>query len=100
MPMVTESFSGWREVAAREVERLGAALACQSGQDEEETVWQTCHSAAAREYWQIVCLSSLPPLLMADIEIPGGLFGLRLCRSLGTFVCIDGKYCEKDAIVE
>ena len=43
--------------------------------------------------------SSLTPPLMADIEIPGGLLGLRLCKPLGTFVCIDGKYCEKDALV-
>jgi hypothetical protein len=31
MPMVTESFGGWHEVAVTEVERLGAALARQSG---------------------------------------------------------------------
>ena len=29
---------GWHEVAVREVERLGAALARQSGQDEDEAV--------------------------------------------------------------
>ena len=38
MPMVTESFGGWHEVAVTEVERLGAALARQSGQDEDEAV--------------------------------------------------------------
>ena len=27
VPMVTESFGGWHEVAVREMERLGAALA-------------------------------------------------------------------------
>ena len=42
-------FGGWHEVAVTEVERLGAALARQSGQDEDEAVRQTCHSAAARE---------------------------------------------------
>ena len=31
VPMVTESFGGWHEVAVKEVERLGAALARQSG---------------------------------------------------------------------
>ena len=36
MPMVTESFGGWHDVAVIEVERLGAALARQSGQDEDE----------------------------------------------------------------
>ena len=36
MPMVTESFGGWHEVAVTEVERLGAALARQSGQDEDK----------------------------------------------------------------
>ena len=53
MPMVTESFGGWQEVAVTEVERLGAALARQSGQDEDEAVRHLailpCHSAAARE---------------------------------------------------
>ena len=34
----TESFGGWHEVAVTEVERLGAALARQSGQDEDEAV--------------------------------------------------------------
>ena len=38
LPMVTESFGGWHEVAVTEVERLGAALARQSGQDEDEAV--------------------------------------------------------------
>ena len=38
MPMVTESFGGWHEVAVTEVERLGAALARQSEQDEDEAV--------------------------------------------------------------
>ena len=38
MPMVTESFGGWHKVAVTEVERLGAALARQSGQDEDEAV--------------------------------------------------------------
>ena len=38
MPMVTESFGGWHEVAVTEVERLGAALARQSGQSEDEAV--------------------------------------------------------------
>ena len=50
-------------------------------------------------YWQTVCLSSLPPPLMADIEILGGFLGLRPSRPLGIFVCIDGKDCEKDALV-
>ena len=36
--MVTESFGGWHEVAVTEVERLGAALARQSGQNEDEAV--------------------------------------------------------------
>ena len=31
LPMVVEYFGGWHEGAVREVERLGAALACQSG---------------------------------------------------------------------
>ena len=31
-------FGGWHEAAVREVERLGAALARQSGQEEEEAV--------------------------------------------------------------
>merc|ERR1712012_943341 len=38
LPMVTESFGGWHEVAVTEVERLGAALARQSGQNEDEAV--------------------------------------------------------------
>ena len=38
VPMVTESFGGWHEVAVREVERLGAALARQSGQNKDEAV--------------------------------------------------------------
>ena len=38
MPIVVESFGGWHEAAVREVERLGAALARQSGQEEEEAV--------------------------------------------------------------
>ena len=38
LPMVVESFGGWHEGAVREVERLGAALARQSGQEEEEAV--------------------------------------------------------------
>ena len=38
LPMVVESFGGWHEAAVREVERLGAALARQSGQEEEEAV--------------------------------------------------------------
>ena len=42
VPMVTESFGGWHEVAVREVERLGAALALQSGQDEVEAVRHLC----------------------------------------------------------
>ena len=33
VPIVTESFGGWHEVAVKEVERLVAVLACQSGQD-------------------------------------------------------------------
>ena len=38
VPMVTESFGGWHEVAVTEGERLGAALARQYGQDEDEAV--------------------------------------------------------------
>ena len=38
LPIVVESFGGWHEAAVREVERLGAALARQSGQEEEEAV--------------------------------------------------------------
>ena len=38
MPMVTESFGRWHEVAVKEVERLGAALIRQSGQNEDEAV--------------------------------------------------------------
>ena len=38
LPMVTESHGGWHEVAITEVERLGVALARQSGQDEDEAV--------------------------------------------------------------
>ena len=34
-----------------------------------------------------------------DIEILGGFLGLRPSRPLGIFVCIDGKDCEKDALV-
>ena len=34
----TPSFGGWHEAAVREVERLGAALARQSGQEEDEAV--------------------------------------------------------------
>ena len=33
VPIVTESFGGWHEVAVKEVERLVAVLAHQSGQD-------------------------------------------------------------------
>ena len=33
VPIVTESFGGWHEVAVKEVERLVAVLARQSGQD-------------------------------------------------------------------
>ena len=36
--MVVESFGGWHEPFVREVERVGAALARQSGQEEEEAV--------------------------------------------------------------
>ena len=36
--MVTESFGGWHEVAVKEVERLGAALARQSGQNKDKAV--------------------------------------------------------------
>ena len=38
LPMVVESFGGWHEASVREVERLGAALARQTGQEEEEAV--------------------------------------------------------------
>ena len=38
VPMVTESFGRWHEVAVKEVERLGAALIRQSGQNEDEAV--------------------------------------------------------------
>ena len=38
MPLVVESYGGWHEMGVREVERLGAALARQSGQDEREAV--------------------------------------------------------------
>ena len=38
LPMVVESFGGWHEAAAREVGRLGAARARQSGQGEREAV--------------------------------------------------------------
>ena len=38
LPMVVESFGGWHEGSVREVERLGAALARQTGQEEEEAV--------------------------------------------------------------
>ena len=38
MPLVVESYGGWHEMGVREVERLGAALARQSGQEEEEAV--------------------------------------------------------------
>ena len=38
LPIVVESFGGWHEAAVREVERLGAALARQSGQEEDEAV--------------------------------------------------------------
>ena len=33
VPIVTESFRGWRDVTVKEVERLVAVLARQSGQD-------------------------------------------------------------------
>ena len=36
--MRTRSFGGWHEMAVREVERLGAALARQTGQEEDEAV--------------------------------------------------------------
>ena len=35
----------------------------------------------------------------SDFEILGGFLGLRPSRPLGIFVCIDGKDCEKDALV-
>ena len=38
MPLVVESYGGWHEMGVREVERLGSALARQSGQEEEEAV--------------------------------------------------------------
>ena len=38
MLLVVESYGGWHEMGVREVERLGAALARQSGQEEEEAV--------------------------------------------------------------
>ena len=38
LPIVVESFGGWHEMAVREVERLGAALARQTGQEEDEAV--------------------------------------------------------------
>ena len=38
LSMVLESFGGWHEASVREVERLGAALARQSGQEEEGAV--------------------------------------------------------------
>ena len=38
LPIVVESFGGWHEGSVREVERLGAALARQTGQEEEEAV--------------------------------------------------------------
>ena len=87
VPMVTKSFGGWHEVAVREVERLGAALARQSGQNEDEAVrhlWGTCganlpfcYSEGMLPYWEIVCLTSLPLRLMADTEILRGFLGLR-----------------------
>jgi len=54
---VTESHGGWHEVAVTEVERLGVALARQSGQDEDEAVRQAltrCQkvkSRREREIW-------------------------------------------------
>ena len=38
LPLVVESYGGWHETAVREVERVAAALARQSGQEEEEAV--------------------------------------------------------------
>ena len=38
LPIVVESFGGWHEAAVREVARLGAAMARQSGQEEDEAV--------------------------------------------------------------
>ena len=38
LPLAVESYGGWHEMGAREVERLGAALARQSGQEEDEAV--------------------------------------------------------------
>ena len=38
LPMVVESFGGWHKASVREVERLEAALARQTGQEEEEAV--------------------------------------------------------------
>ena len=36
---------------------------------------------------------------MADIEILGGFLGLRPLYAPGIFLCIDGKDCEKDALI-
>ena len=38
LPMVTESFGGWHEVATREVVKLGRALARHTGEEEGEAV--------------------------------------------------------------
>ena len=38
LPLAVESYGGWHEMGAREGERLGAALARQSGQEEDEAV--------------------------------------------------------------
>ena len=38
LPMVVELFGGWHEVADREVRKLGAALACHTGQEESEAI--------------------------------------------------------------
>ena len=67
LPIVVESYGGWHETAVREVERLGAALARQSGQDEDEAVRHMAVGEAGvmLPFWPIVCPHSLLPPLMA-----------------------------------
>ena len=38
IPLAMESLGGWHEVAAREVRKLGSALARQTGQEEGEAI--------------------------------------------------------------
>ena len=49
MPMVTESFGGWHEVAVTEVERLGAALASQSVAEHRYQSW-----SKMKERWRMI----------------------------------------------